>query len=349
MEDGLMIRSRFATRLRVCVLAGGQSAERAVSLASGRQVAESLAEAGHQVTCIDPIDCGSSVEPAHDVWTAPFQPMSLENIDWSGVDVVSIALHGGAGEDGRVQRFLEDRHIPFTGPGSASAELAMSKRATKRALSIAGVPTPDDAEFDSVTPFDLLVAQAAALGFPVVVKPEGQGSSLGLGLAHDLVELAACRDEVLLYDQRGMVESFIDGREFTVAILGRQTLPILEIHSGGSLFSYAAKYAPGEPHCQLVDDLLPSEADAICQIALATAEVLDTRGLVRVDLRLDAQGQPWILELNAIPGMTATSLAPLAAKGAGWTMPALCDHLVRECFDEFQRRESSAEKIAASA
>ena len=161
-----------------------------------------------------------------------FRPESLEAIDWAAFDLAFLALHGGAGEDGRVQRFLEERQIPFTGPGSASAQTAMSKLATKAALRAAGVPTPDDAPLDPAAPFDHLAAQAVALGFPVVVKPDAQGSSLGVGLANDLVELAACRDDVLLYDRRGIGRTFVAGREFTVAMIGRQALPIVEVLGG---------------------------------------------------------------------------------------------------------------------
>ena len=330
-----MIRFNQTTGLRVCVLAGGQSTERAVSLASGRNVARALAELGHRVVPIDPIlpvdpvdgDCAPARRRPPD---AQFEPQPLDAVDGSRCDVVFLALHGGAGEDGRVQRFLEDRQIPFTGPGSASAQMAMSKGTSKQALRAAGIATPEDAPFDADTPIDLLAAQAAAIGFPVVVKPDSQGSSLGVGLAHDLVDLVACRDAVLRLDRRGLVEPLVEGREFTLSIVGRQPLPLVEVLAAGSLFSYADKYTARPAHCRAVDDLPPATLAAIRHAALATADVLDTRGLVRVDLRLDESGEPWVLELNAIPGLTPASLAPFAAGLAGWTFAQLCDRLVRD-------------------
>ncbi|HEX4146735.1 MAG TPA: hypothetical protein VHY91_24775 [Pirellulales bacterium] len=344
-----MIRAPFAPRLRIAVLAGGQSTERAVSLASGQHVAESLARAGHWVVGIDPVDCERiDCDPSDDVLDHARVAVSLRaidpaacrflaarlcDVDWTAVDACFLALHGGAGEDGRVQRFFEDRRIPFTGPSSASAAVAMSKQATKAALRGAGVPTLADAAFDADTPLAVLCERAAALGFPVVVKPDGQGSSLGVGLACSDDEIAACRDDVLRYDERGLIEPFVAGREFTVAIVGRQVLPLIEVMAGGPLFSFEAKYDLATPHFRVADDLPADQAEAIGAAALAAATALDTRGLVRVDLRLDADGWPWVLELNAIPGLTPASLAPLAARHAGWEMPQLCERLLLECLD----------------
>jgi D-alanine-D-alanine ligase len=345
-----MFRAPFLTRLRIAVLAGGQSAERAVSLASGQHVAESLARAGHWVVGIDPVDCelvdcepddSAAIDrgrvavslPAIDLTSCRFLAARLYDVDWTAVDACFLALHGGAGEDGRVQRFFEDRQIPFTGPGSVSAALAMSKQATKAALRAAGVPTPADAAFDADTPLAVLCDRAAALGFPVVVKPNGQGSSLGVGLARHSGDIANCREDVLRYGDRGLIEPFVAGREFTVAIVGRQVLPLVEVLASGPLFSYEAKYAAGAPHFRIVDDLPEDQASAIGSAALAAAAALDTTGLVRVDLRLDTVGRPWVLELNAIPGLTPASLAPLAARHAGWEMPQFCERLLMECLD----------------
>ena len=222
-----MIRApaSFAARLRIAVLAGGESAERAVSLASGQHVARSLVRAGHSVVGIDPVDCDPADDaafdharvavalPATDASSCHFVPAPLHDVDWSRFDVCFLALHGGAGEDGRVQRFFEDRRIRFTGPGSASAHVAMSKTATKAALRAVGVPTPADATFDADTPLSVLCerAEGSGLGYPVVVKPDGQGSSLGIGLARNRGELAGCRDAVMRYDSRGLVEPFVAG------------------------------------------------------------------------------------------------------------------------------------------
>jgi D-alanine-D-alanine ligase len=131
-----------------------------------------------------------------------------------------------------------------------------------------------------------------------------------------------------------LIEPFVEGSEFTVAIVGRQVLPLIEVLADEPLFSYAAKYAPGAPHFRIADDLPHERAEAVRSAALAAAVALDTRGLVRVDLRLDRAGRPWVLEVNAIPGMTPASLAPLAARQAGWEMPQFCERLLMECLEE---------------
>ncbi|HTU27154.1 MAG TPA: ATP-grasp domain-containing protein [Pirellulales bacterium] len=346
-----MIRVPKRARLRIAVLAGGQSAERGVSLASGQHVAESLARLGHWVVGIDPVDSPWDESewdelhaaehgrvavnlPAIDPANCRFLAARLRDVDWSAIDACFLALHGGAGEDGRVQRFFEELRIPFTGPGSHSAAVAMSKQATKGALRAAGVSTPHEVVFDADMPLAVLSERAAALGFPVVVKPDGQGSSLGVGLARDREAIAACREEVLQYGDRGLIEPFIAGREFTVALLGREALPIVEVLVDEPVFSFAAKYDQAVHHFRVAQDMPGDEETAIRGAAVAAAAALDTRGLVRVDLRLDESGRPWVLELNAIPGLTQASLAPLAARHAGWEMPEFCERLLRNCLDE---------------
>jgi D-alanine-D-alanine ligase-like ATP-grasp enzyme len=139
-----------------------------------------------------------------------------------------------------------------------------------------------------------------------------------------------------------LIEPFVAGREFTVAVVGRQVLPLVEVLACGPLFSFEAKYDAGTPHFRIADDLSDSQAVAIGGAALAAAVALDTRGLVRVDLRLDSADRPWVLELNAIPGLTPASLAPLAARHAGWEMPQFCERLLKECLDdEFAARGRS--------
>jgi D-alanine-D-alanine ligase len=131
-----------------------------------------------------------------------------------------------------------------------------------------------------------------------------------------------------------LIEPFVEGREFTVAIVGREVLPLIEVLAGAPLFSYEAKYSVSSPHFRIADDLSEREAATIRGAALAAAVALDTRGLVRVDLRLDTAGQPWVLELNAIPGLTQASLAPSAARHAGWEMPQFCERLLMECLND---------------
>jgi D-alanine-D-alanine ligase len=331
-----MIRKSSAP-LRVALLAGGDSPERAVSLASGRSVAQALFAAGHGVTCIDPHSPARPAKPAgriagratsavHD-----FQPAAWADIEWQRYDACFLALHGGAGEDGRIQKFLGQRGVACTGPSAESARLAMSKCASKERFRTAGLPTPAYVPFDRATPLDQLASSARDLGYPLISKPDGAGSSFGVSLVAGVDNLAHCVAAALQYDGRGLLERYIAGREFTVAIVGRRPLPLLEIVQPELIFSYFEKYTGPAPHCSFETGLPRDQERAILDVALGAAAALETDSLVRVDLRLDAGGQPWVLELNAIPGMTEVSLAPAAARRAGFDMPGLCDLLLRQC------------------
>lgn len=298
--------------LRVALLLGGDSAEREISLASGAGVAAALQKAGHLVVAIDPA--------SHE----------LPSIDWQSFDVCFIALHGGAGEDGRVQRQLEQLGVPYTGSGPAASELAMSKSASKERFLQAGVPTPAYQMF-STNDSPLRIANiVAALGYPAIIKPESQGSSLGVSCVQSVSQLEDALAECAQYDRFGLAERFIRGREFTVAVLDRQALPVLEIISPQGLFTYESKYQSQRTEYRF-DCELPPGLDAYMQdTAVAAAAALGTAGLVRVDLMLDTADQPWVLEVNTVPGMTERSLAPKAAARAGIDMTSLCDQLVRQ-------------------
>ncbi len=304
--------NQFGQSLRVAVLAGGDSPERAVSLASGRAVAAALASAGHETTCIDSAG------------------LDLADLDWDCFEVCFIALHGGAGEDGRVQARLEKLGVAYTGSGPTASRLAMSKSASKERFLQAGVPTP---------PYLLLhgadVAAHAGgcreLGYPLVIKPDSQGSSLGVGIARREEDLAARLTAALALDPFVVAERWVGPREFTVTILGRRPLPLLEIVKSDSIFSYDAKYSSSETQLRFDAGLAPDCEAAIYIAAVAAVESLGTTGLARVDLMLDERQQPWVLEINTIPGLTERSLAPRAAARAGIDMPALCDRMVREC------------------
>lgn len=299
--------------LRVAVLAGGESPEREISLASGICVAAALSEMGHQVRTIDPAE------------------IELVDVDWRRFDACFIALHGGAGEDGRVQQLLDALHIPYTGSRPDACQLAMSKSASKSYFRRNGVPTPDFILLHRDEPIATVLTRAAELGYPLVVKPDAQGSSLGVGLAHSPDELQVRLAESQFYDSFVLAERFVAGREFTVAVIDRRPLPVLEVVAGETLLSYDAKYH--DPATEYVFDtgLSRSEIREIQRVAIAACEAVHTEGLARVDLRWDAQGRPWVLEINTVPGMTERSLAPRAAAQAGIGMPELCDRLLRAC------------------
>jgi D-alanine-D-alanine ligase len=308
--------------LRVAVLMGGESAERMVSLASGQAVMAALAAAGHVVEPLDPASA------------------DLAMIDWYRFDVGFIALHGGAGEDGRVQSLLDSLGVCYTGSGSAASRLAMSKSAAKDRFAATGVPTVPHVVQRSSFHFPAsngINPVLRRLPLPVVVKPDRQGSSLGVGYAATAAELAERIAVAQEFDSAVIVEPWIDGREFTVAVLGRDALPLLEILSPRGLFDYEAKYESSLTEYRFDHGLPQRCAEAIRDVAVAAAEALGTSGLVRVDLMLDREGRPWVLEVNTVPGMTEHSLAPKAADQAGLSMAALCDWMLRDAMD-FGRR-----------
>ncbi len=312
---------RILGALRVAVLAGGDSAEREVSLASGRQVVAALAQRGHDVEWFDPA------------------LRDLASIPWDHFDVDFIALHGGAGEDGRVQAQLESWGVSFTGSGSVSASLAMSKSSAKARMLACGVPTLPYVGFAVDEPRAFVSDRVAELGYPVVVKPDAQGSSLGVGFAADAGELDACIDAAHCYGARMLAEPWIDGREFTVAVLGREPLPILEIATPRGLFDFEAKYRCTATEYRFETGLPPEIADRVRGIASASAEALGTAGLARVDLMLSRAGNPWVLEVNTVPGMTEHSLAPMAAERAGLTFADLCDWMLYDSLARAERHD----------
>ena len=302
--------------LQLVVLYGGDSPGREISLASGRCVASALQAAGHDVSLIDPAET------------------SIETVDWHNVDVCFIALHGGAGEDGRIQQRLEQQGVRYTGSGPAASRLAMSKLAGKQRFRAAGIATP---QFVPIEPSDTAARVAdkvARLGYPLIVKPDEQGSSLGVEVVMESAQLAAAMDHSRQFGPRALAERLVVGRELTISILGRRALPVLEIVSPDGLFDYQAKYRSPDTEYRFRTGLSQAVLSRVSQTALAAAEALQTRGLVRVDVILDSEDRPWVLEVNTVPGMTERSLSPKAAAEAGLDMPRLCDWIVRDALPE---------------
>jgi D-alanine-D-alanine ligase len=312
MEDGQMISS-VAGALRIVVLSGGDSAEREVSLRSGEAVAAALSVAGHQVAMLDPRQC------------------DLVKVDWSPYNVCFIALHGGAGEDGRVQHLLEQLGVPYTGSGPQASRWAMSKSASKQRFRAQGVPTPAYTVIHQHDSAGEIARRVAPLGYPVIFKPDSQGSSLGIAIANTPDDLSRAIAGSLAYGGVAIAEPWVLGREFTVAVLDARPLPLVEIIAPDRVFSYEAKYHSSLTEYRFEFALSAAHRAEISGVALAAARALGTRGLVRVDVMLGHDGQPWVLEVNTIPGMTSRSLAPQAALRAGLEMAPLCDLLVRQC------------------
>jgi len=308
-----MIRDDESIRWRLALLAGGDSPEREVSLASGLRATAALRSAGHAVESFDPAK------------------VSIEAIAWHEFDACFIALHGGEGEDGRLQRRLERLAVAYTGSGPEASRRAMDKAEAKRRFRGSGVPTPDWAEFDARGSSQHAACNVGQLGYPLVVKPNSQGSSLGVAVVRSAAELTEAVAVALRYDDRVLLERYVAGRELTVALLGRTVFPVLEIIPPAETFDYHAKYHSSETQVRFVADLPRTVLDDVHREAFTAAAALGTRGLVRVDVMLDRTGQPWVLEVNTVPGLTDHSLAPRAAEQAGYPPAELCEAMVRDC------------------
>jgi D-alanine-D-alanine ligase len=301
--------------MRVAVLKGGRSLEREVSLRSAARVEDALGELGHEAIGID---------VGHDL---------VGRLREQRPDVVFVALHGPGGEDGTVQELLEILDLPYTGPGVAACALCMDKVAAKHEMRGAEIPTPDWAAFNATAFRELGAADTleeieARLGFALVVKPASQGSSLG-------VEFAAAREEVpqallaaFSYDDRVLLERYVKGRELAVSMLGGEALPIVEaIPREEDFFNFEARYEIGRTDYVCPADLAEDETHRVQDLATRTYEALGCSGFARVDLMLGEDG-PQMLEVNAIPGLTDTSLFPMAAEAAGIEFTALVERIL---------------------
>jgi D-alanine-D-alanine ligase len=285
---------------RIAVLKGGPSAEREVSLKTGAAAAEALREAGYEVEEITVADANFVVP--------------------DGTDLAFISLHGTFGEDGQVQEILEERNIPYTGANAAVSRIAFDKGKTKAKFRQAGVPTPEGQLVRRL--------EEVTQPLPVFIKPNAQGSSVGSHLATTPEELAAALADALKFGDTAVVERFIQGKELTVGILGDQVLPIVEIHPLDGFYDYTNKYTKGRTE-YFCPARLPAEITAVIQgHALAAHRAVGDAVYSRVDFLLEKETHPYCLEINTIPGMTATSLLPKAAAAAGIAFPQLCRRIV---------------------
>ena len=333
--------------MRVAVLMGGISPERNISLLSGRSVAAALRERGHTVLAIDPAygaegllpDAelnGISTAPPSEEFLCSLSPWALVQCIGSSlfddVEVVFPVLHGPYGEDGRIQTLLELRGLPYVGSAALASALATDKHMAKLAFVAAGIPTPRWVALgrEHLSDWALLEDTRAELGAHLVVKPNDQGSTIGMSFLHHptVEELAAAVETAARYSEVVIVERYIAGRELTVGILGTEPLPIVEILPEGGLYDYEHKYTPGKTQ-YLCPAQLPKDIEEFTQtLALSAHQILGCRHFSRVDFRLDEDGQPYCLEVNTIPGMTPMSLFPRAAQAAGIPFPELCERLL---------------------
>jgi D-alanine-D-alanine ligase len=333
--------------MRVVVLLGGDSPERDVSKVSGKAVAQALKRLGHEVVAIDtagpnagqPIDFearkalvaveppSTSLAPASEAIQAVER---IGNRDFGDVDVVFVALHGGKGEDGTIQALLEFTGIPYTGSGVMASSIAMDKETAKRVFRDLGVPTPRGFAADASEAFDEIAPRVAIeCGYPCVVKPNSQGSSVGVAIVHSPAELKAGVATAAAFDSRLLFEEFIPGREMTVAIVDGRALPVVEIVPTGGVYDYKSKYTPGTSSYEVPADIPADVATALQAHALRCFQGLKCRDFARIDFRLSPTNEPYCLEVNTIPGMTPTSLVPKAAKAAGIAFDEIVTKLVR--------------------
>lgn len=299
--------------MRVAVVYGGPSEERAVSVESGEAAVYALKQAGYEVR---PVCIESTIDPF------------LEELrGWA--DVVFIALHGRYGEDGTIQKTLEAAGLSYTGSGPEASSAAMCKPVAKRMFQVGGVKTPKYVLVERTRLEGAAEAlQKGGLAPPIVVKPAASGSSIGVSLVEGW---EALQEAVMAAGELGgdvLVEEYIDGRELTVGILDGETLPVVEIAPRGRFFDFRAKYSDGMAEIICPAELDDATAASVQKVALQAFRALGARDFGRVDVILDRHGTPWTLEVNTIPGLTSHSLLPRAAAAKGLDMPALVSRIV---------------------
>jgi D-alanine-D-alanine ligase len=315
----------LANKIRIAVLSGGWSKERGVSINSGKAVLSALDKEKYEIVSFDPKD---------DL-----------NVLWQqrhALDLVFNVLHGKYGEDGRMQGLLEVFGIPFVGSGVLSSAMTMNKRVTKEVYRSAGLRVPKDIIFKKDEAVSIGKIKDS-LGTPIVIKPVSEGSSIGISIMENERDILAGIEKAFQFDREILLEEYISGREITCAVLGRshlETLPLVEIvpKDTHQFFDFDAKYTAGETNeiCPAqIDSDLQNEASEMAQNAHVG---LQCRDWSRTDMIIN-KDMIYMLETNTIPGMTETSLVPLAAKGNGWSLGQLLDRMIGTCLAEPETKE----------
>ncbi len=336
--------------LCVFLVIGGDSCERDVSIDTGKAVFDALRRTGHRVFVADPLhpEIKPTEKPAafFNQTTITREPPRVDGEQFESrqafisllgrhgnmsCDVVFNGLHGGAGEDGTFQAVLEYLGIRYTGSGPCACAVAMNKDLSKRLVADAGVPVAKHIYVDSAAHEAVVVDQQVAerLSFPVVVKPNHEGSSVGVTLVDNRDALAEAIQNAKAFGGPYMVESYVPGREITAAILDHNNLPLLEIRPREGFYNYESKYQPGSCEYLVPAPLDDEVSQAISRSAIAAYRALGCRGYARVDFRLNDDGEHFFLEVNTLPGLTANSLVPKAAGAAGIEFPELVDNILR--------------------
>ncbi|NOY77448.1 MAG: D-alanine--D-alanine ligase [Calditrichaeota bacterium] len=333
--------------MKIAVLLGGNSAEREVSFASGEAIARALLENNHEIFLVDPAMGAGHLnlnEPTlqKDVSARPPSLEELpknssariieavEYVAEQGVDLVFVGLHGGAGEDGRVQSLLDLAGLPYTGSGYLACALAMNKIVSKRLFEHQGIPTASwvFTRADEMKGAAIKESLPGELPYPVVVKPGDQGSTVGLTIVWKEGDLEKAMELAGKYSNDILIEKYIPGREMTVAILGDRPLPVIEIKPKHGIYDYECKYQSGMTTYEVPANISETLRDQLQDMALRAHRSLGCRQYSRVDFRVDEQDNPFCLEVNTLPGMTKTSLVPKAAKAFGLSFPQLIQRIV---------------------
>lgn len=308
--------SPIETEMRVGVVMGGPSGEHEVSISSGNAVAEALSLRGHEVVRV--------VLPARRATGAQMMAM----IDQAKIDVAFLALHGRLVEDGCIQGMLEICGIPYTGAGVLASALAMDKVKSKELFLLHNVPTPPYYKVSIRENLADIESIHRHFGFPVIVKPRGEGSSLALSKCHSMVELVRALELVFECDDWALVERYIEGAEVNVGILDGRVLGAIEICPRNGIYDYEAKYTPGASEYHMPARLPAARYQNVLNLARRAAEAVEATGAVRVDLLVTPGDNEYVLEVNTLPGMTPTSLLPKIAAASGYDFGDLCEAIL---------------------
>jgi D-alanine-D-alanine ligase len=336
--------------MKVVLLMGGRSSEREISFRTGQGVARALRNLGHEVVALDAANgrtlaageesnAGALPESERGLPAVSIQAVSSAQAV-EDADVVFIALHGGAGENGTVQALLELAGKPYTGSGVMASAVAMNKAMSKRVFEREGILTPRW-QLVSASDVEPVIDADALGGYPLIVKPNEEGSTVGLTVVTAPGDLPDALQLAFDYGHEVLVEEYIPGRELTVAVIGDEPLPIVEIEPGSGHYDYEAKYTAGRSRYFCPADLPESQAAHIRELGARAARVLGCRGVSRTDFRLSPTGQPFCLEVNTIPGMTPTSLVPMAAKAQGMSYDQLTQKMIELALEDWRQRHGT--------
>ncbi len=297
---------------KVAVLMGGESAERTISLESGRAVYDALCNSGIDAHAID------------------FNKNEFQQLISNNFDRVFIALHGRGGEDGTIQGALESVGLPYTGSDVLSSALAMDKTRSKALWSNAGLPTPDAVELNQLSNWQQIAEQ---LKLPIMVKPVREGSSVGASKVTEVHDLFSAWEQANEFDNHVMAESWIEGDEYTIPVLGDIVLPMIKLETKRDFYDYKAKYEDDDTKYICPCGLDEKTESSLGELALQACRSLGVSGWSRVDLMIDKNNQAWLIEVNTVPGMTSHSLVPMAAKHIGLSFEELVIQILATSLD----------------